>query len=72
MSRRRNGCTGKLRHRSKGAAVATLRRIGNAGLTCYPCRRCGGWHLGTSRRYDKIIARLDQLLHPPKPPPDPQ
>lgn len=57
-----DGCKGKVRHRDQTAAVAALKRIGNAGLSSYRCDKCGKWHLGNNRRPDKIIARIDQLL----------
>lgn len=66
-----NGCKGKVRHRSKGAAVAALRAIRNAGLESYPCKRCGGWHLANSRKPHKVQARIDQLLKRHKPVPSP-
>lgn len=62
MSGRRDGCTGKRRHADLGAAVRVLKKLKNAGLSPYPCRRCKGWHIGNSNRPDKIVARIDQLL----------
>jgi predicted RNA-binding Zn-ribbon protein involved in translation (DUF1610 family) len=59
---RRNGCRGKVRHRTKEAAIITMKKQKNAGLNTYPCPLCGGWHIGRSNRPDKIIARIDQLL----------
>lgn len=64
MSRRRNGCTGKVRHATQLGAIIALKRVKNKGLHLYRCPHCGGWHLGTSRRDDKVQARLDQLLRP--------
>lgn len=63
MKRRVPGCSGKVRHRNKGAAVAALKRLNNAGLSAYPCSHCRGWHLGNQPK--KIQDRLDQLLGPP-------
>lgn len=65
MSRRRDGCRGKRRYTSQTAAVRALIRLGNAGLGSYPCRVCGGWHVGNSRRDDKVQARISQLLSAP-------
>lgn len=59
---RRNGCKGKVKHADKRSAVLALKRIGNAALNAYPCRVCGGWHLGTGHQPWKVQARLDQLL----------
>ena len=58
-------CKGKVRHRNQGAAIAAMKRIKNAGLVSYHCPDCGAWHLGNSRRPDKIIKRLNQLLARP-------
>jgi len=62
MSKRRNGCTGKVRHRTKIGAVIAMRKMNNAGLGTYPCPLCHGWHVGTSRSEYKVQKRLDQLL----------
>lgn len=59
---RRNGCRGKVRHKSFGAAVAAVKNVNNAGLDIYKCRVCGFFHLGTSSKLHKIQARIDQLL----------
>lgn len=60
MKRRVPGCSGKVRHRTKGAAIAAAKRINNAGLSIYPCPKCRCWHLGNNPK--KIQSRLDQLL----------
>lgn len=62
MSKRRNGCSGKVRHASQQGAVIAVKRMHNAGLQTYRCPRCGGWHVGTSDKPHKVQARLDQLL----------
>ena len=62
MSNRRNGCTGKVRHANKNGAVIAMKKMNNAGLSTYPCRKCGGWHVGTSRSHYKVQKRLDQLI----------
>jgi len=54
-------CEGKVRHRTKSAAVvalAKLRKIPRQklekpapdGFDVYECRHCGGWHVGTVSR----------------------
>ena len=54
--------TGKVHHKSREGAMIWLRKTKNKGLSAYRCRMCGDWHLGNSRRPDKIQARIDQLL----------
>ena len=60
MKTRGNSCTGKVRHKDRTAAIIALKRVNNHGLGGYPCRYCGGWHLGNNPK--KIQLRLDQLL----------
>lgn len=66
MSKKRKdkarSCAGKVRHPNRIGAIIALKRIKNQQLSAYPCRFCGGWHLGRSRHPMKINARLDQLL----------
>ena len=38
----------------------------NAQMSAYPCRHCKGWHIGRSRHWAKINARLDQLIGKPE------
>ena len=64
MKTRANSCTGKVRHKDRTAAIIALERVNNHGLSGYPCRYCGGWHLGNNPK--KIQLRLDQLLGVPK------
>lgn len=52
----------KVKHRSRGAAIAALKAINNAQLNAYRCRACGFWHLGNSKAEHKVQARIDQLL----------
>lgn len=66
MKRQVPGCSGKIRHPSKGAAVAVMKRMNNAQLSAYRCRSCRSWHVG--RHPKKIQLRLDQLLGPADPP----
>lgn len=52
---RRRACEGKVRHGDKESALAhlywSLRRFEQAGyLNVYPCRFCGGWHIGHKPR----------------------
>lgn len=56
-----NKC-GKVRHASRLNAIIALKRVGNAGLKCYRCPTCKGWHLANDRRDYKVQARIDQLL----------
>ena len=53
------GCTGKIKYPNQYAAVATLKKINNAGLSAYPCPNCGGWHLGNTP--NKSGARMAQV-----------
>ena len=62
MSKRRNGCSGKVRHKSQVGAIIAAKRMKNAGVGTYPCSKCGGWHVGSSDKPWKVQARLDQLL----------
>lgn len=70
MKRKVPGCSGKVRHRERGHAIAAAKRIKNAQLSIYQCRHCQGWHLGRSHHPMKIQARLDQLLGPQTESPD--
>jgi hypothetical protein len=67
-SRRLTGCSGKIRHRNKAGACIALKRMKNAQMSAYPCRHCKGWHIGRSRHWAKINARLDQLIGKPETP----
>jgi hypothetical protein len=56
VKRRRYGhrkmCAGKRRHDTQAAARAHRDRLLAAGatrVTAYPCRHCGGWHVGHYR-----------------------
>lgn len=62
MPKRRNGCTGKVRHPTKEGAIIAAKRMRNRGLDIYRCGRCGGWHCGTSNKPWKVQARISQLL----------
>lgn len=57
-----DGCSGKVRHKTEGAAFGALKRSKNAALSVYRCNRCGHYHLGNSRKDWKQQARIDQLL----------
>lgn len=42
-------CTGKVRFEDRAAALNRIRaltRLGRVRLGAYPCRFCGGWHIG--------------------------
>lgn len=60
---KRNGCAGKVRHRSKiGACIAVKRTGRNVAMNVYKCPACGFWHLGHSRDPYRMAARIDQVL----------
>ena len=59
---RRNGCNGKVRHKSQIGAIIAMKRKKNKGLHTYGCDVCGGWHIGTDNAPWKIQARITQLL----------
>jgi hypothetical protein len=41
------GCTGKIRHPTKAAAIVAAKIIGRGKVRPYVCRCCGGWHTGS-------------------------
>lgn len=51
-TRRRSGCTGKVRHRSEGAAAsaAAFMTLWRGGSGVYNCDFCGGWHTTSKLR----------------------
>lgn len=55
-----NACRDKVRHADKTGAIICLKRMKQANLSAYPCRHCGGWHVGHSAK--KIQSRFDQIL----------
>jgi hypothetical protein len=59
---KRMGCRGKIKYVSRDDAAMKLRRLRNKGLTTYPCKVCGGWHIGNSGNPLKIQDRISQLL----------
>lgn len=65
MTRRvHNGCSGKVRHAYRRAALKALARVDIVSLNVYKCPRCHGWHLGNDRSDFRTQQRIDQLLHP--------
>jgi hypothetical protein len=58
---KKDGCTGKKKHKTKINAIIVAKKIKNKGLNVYHCGKCGFWHLGnsTSRRMD----RMNQLFN---------
>lgn len=47
-------CVGKKRHQDQGGALAHRARLlarGDTRITVYPCRHCGGWHVGHHGRH---------------------
>lgn len=65
MKRQKTGCSGKVRHPDKQGACIALKRMKNAQMSAYPCPHCKGWHIGKSRHWAKLNARLDQLIGKP-------
>jgi len=59
---RKDGCSGKVRHPSREAAIICMRKQKNSQLSTYRCGKCGGWHVGNSNKPWKIQARINQLL----------
>lgn len=53
--------TGKIRHKTpEGAAIhmaALIAKDGSIRMNVYPCRSCGGWHVGHKRGLKADIAR---------------
>lgn len=53
---RRNACTGKVRHATRGAARAAIASLvrkvqGPVGyINPYLCSFCSGWHIGHARK----------------------
>lgn len=54
----------KVRHPSKKAALATLRKLNNKGMKVYLCSICKCWHLGNSAMRQHKVDRMAQLLSP--------
>lgn len=49
MRTKARSCTGKVRHPDRATAenrIRALRKLGRVRLGAYPCRFCGGWHIG--------------------------
>jgi hypothetical protein len=59
---RRDGCTGKVRHASRYAALRAAARMSSVLINVYRCPRCAFWHLGRSRDPVREAARIDELL----------
>lgn len=64
MNRPKDCCKGKARHKSPGGAIIALKRVNHAQLDLYRCPKCHCWHIGKSKKPEKIQARFDQLLAP--------
>lgn len=58
----RDGCTGKVRHPDKTSACIAARRMKSAAMDVYQCRKCAGWHIGNSRKPNRVQKRIDQIL----------
>lgn len=62
---RRRQCEGKVRHKTKADAWAAIRTMhrkhGYCGnLQPYPCKFCGGWHVGHRKGGQGIYKVLDK------------
>jgi hypothetical protein len=64
MITREKSCGRKIRHATRGGAIAHLKSLGNAQMHAYQCNYCKGWHIGHSNRPGKLQARFDQLMGP--------
>lgn len=63
LKRAKPGCSGKVRHKTAVAAMIARRKMKHDGLEVYgPCKHCGGYHLGHSKKEWRIQKRLDQLI----------
>ena len=60
MSKRRDGCTGKVRHKTKEGACIASRKLG-PGVNVYLCK-CGSWHTGRARDPAREANRISWLL----------
>ncbi len=61
--RAKPGCSGKIRHATLHGAQIAARKLGVADVIPYgPCKHCGGYHIGHSRKDWHRQQRLDQLL----------
>lgn len=59
---RRDGCTGKVRHKSLLSAQIATKKTKNAQVQVYKCRCCHYFHIGRSRDPWMKEKRLDQLF----------
>ncbi len=51
-------CIGKVRHRSRAAAVWAAKRCSGLNLIAYHCGHCGGWHTGNG--HGSLLKRMYQ------------
>jgi hypothetical protein len=59
---KKDGCTGKKKHKTKITAIIVAKKIKNKGLNVYHCEKCGFWHLGNSANSLRHLDRLNQLF----------
>jgi hypothetical protein len=59
---RRDGCTGKVRHKTLLSAQIAVKKTKNAQVQVYKCDTCKHFHIGRSRDLWKKEKRLDQLF----------
>lgn len=61
---KRDGCTGKIRHKGKVGAFIHMKNLKEPGVRAYRCRLCGFWHIGHRNAADGFQSRLDRLIGP--------
>lgn len=62
--KKRDGCTGKIRHKSKIGAIIHIKKLKEPGMRFYRCQKCQGFHIGHANAADGFQARLDRLIGP--------
>lgn len=61
---KKDGCTGKIRHKSKTGAIIHMKKLKEPGMRAYRCHQCSGWHIGHANAFDGFQSRLDRLIGP--------
>jgi hypothetical protein len=59
---RKDGCKGKVRHKTLLSAQVATRKTRNAQVQVYKCKICKHFHIGRSRDPWRKEKRLDQLF----------
>lgn len=54
--------TGKVIHRTHNHAVAAALRLSKVVMNVYPCKACGGYHVGHSNNPVRLANRITELL----------